>query len=268
MQALSRAEKRLMKQQKRQETQKQRNSLELKTIQPKTKNQELIFKEFINGKNLLIHGLPGTGKSFLSLYLALSDIEEYRDYNSVTIIRSVVPSRDMGFLPGSIADKAKIYEVPYKSICAELYGRGDAYEILKQKGIINFETSSFLRGMTLDNTILIVDECQNMTYQELCTIITRAGNNTKILFCGDYRQTDLKWDDEKSGIFQFMKILNKMNKYFTCIELVEDDIVRSGLVKDFIIKKTQIENTNRIPVRASSSFSPTQALHAPPPKDP
>lgn len=261
MQALTRAEKRLIKQQKRQEQQKQRNSLELKTIQPKTKNQELVFKEFINGKNLLIHGLPGTGKSFLSLYLALSDIEEYRDYNNVTIIRSVVPSRDMGFLPGSIKDKAKIYEAPYQSICAELYNRGDAYEILKQKGLINFETSSFLRGMTLDNTIIIVDECQNMTYQELCTIITRAGNNSKIIFCGDYRQTDLKWDDEKSGIFNFMKILNRMTKYFTCLELTEDDIVRSGLVKDFIIKKTQIENNSRIPVRAAGSFSPTQALH-------
>jgi predicted ribonuclease YlaK len=268
MQVLSRAEKRIQKQQKRQEQQKQRNSLELKTIQPKTKNQELIFKEFINGKNLLIHGLPGTGKSFLSLYLALSDIEEYREYSSVTIIRSVVPSRDMGFLPGSITEKSKIYEAPYKSICSELYGRGDAYEVLKQKGIINFETSSFLRGMTLDNTIIIVDECQNMTYSELCTIITRAGNNTKILFCGDYRQTDLKWDDEKSGIFQFMKILNRMNKYFSCIELEEDDIVRSGLVKDFIIKKTQIENSNRIPVRAAGAFSPAQALHSPPPKDP
>jgi predicted ribonuclease YlaK len=267
MQALSRAEKRLIKQQKRQEQQKQRNSLELKNIQPKTRNQELIFKEFINGKNLLIHGYPGTGKSFLSLYLALSDIEEYRDYNSVTIIRSVVPSRDMGFLPGSIKDKSKIYEAPYQSICAELYGRGDAYEILKQKNIINFETSSFLRGMTLDNTIIIVDECQNMTYAELCTIITRAGSNSKIIFCGDYRQTDFKWDDEKSGIFQFMRILNKMTKYFTCLELTEEDIVRSGLVKDFIIKKMQIENSNRVPVHATASFSPAQALHTPQ-KDP
>jgi len=261
MERISRAEKRLQKQQKRQEQQKQKNSLELRHIQPKTSNQELIFKEFINGKNLLIHGLPGTGKSFLSLYLALSDIEEFRDYNSVTIIRSVVPSRDMGFLPGSIADKAKIYEAPYKSICSELYGRADAYEILKQKNLIHFETSSFLRGMTLDNSIIIVDECQNMTYSELCTIITRVGNNAKIIFCGDYRQTDLKWDDERSGIFQFMKILNKMNKYFSSIEMVEDDIVRSGLVKDFIIKKTQVENNSRVPVRATSSFSPAQALH-------
>jgi len=268
MERISRAEKRINKQLKRQEQQKQRNSLELKNIQPKTKNQELIFKEFINGKNLLVHGLPGTGKSFLSLYLALSEVEDYRDYHNVMIIRSVVPSRDMGFLPGSIAEKSKIYEAPYKSICAELYGRGDAYEILKQKGIINFETSSFLRGMTLDNSIIIVDECQNMTYQELCTIITRAGNNTKIVFCGDYRQTDLKWDDEKSGIFQFMKILNRMTKYFSCIEMEQDDIVRSGLVKDFIIKKTQIENNSRVPIHAAASYSPAQALHAPPSRDP
>jgi len=268
MERISRADKRNQKQQKRQEQQKQRNNLELKTIQPKTKNQELIFKEFINGKNLLIHGLPGTGKTFLSLYMALSELEDYRDYHNVMIIRSVVPSRDMGFLPGSIAEKSKIYEAPYKSICAELYGRGDAYEVLKQKGIIAFETSSFLRGMTLDNSIIIIDECQNMTYSELCTIITRAGNNTKIVFCGDYRQTDLKWDDEKSGIFQFMKILHRMTKYFSCIEMLEDDIVRSGLVKDFIIKKMQLENNTRVPVHAATSYSPAQALHAPPARDP
>ena len=174
----------------------------------------------------------------------------------------------MGFLPGSIKEKIKIYEAPYQSICAELYNRGDAYEILKQKNIINFETSSFLRGMTIDNSIIIVDECQNMTYSELCTIITRAGNNSKLLFCGDYRQTDLKYDDEKSGIFKFMKILHRMTKYFTCIELTEEDIVRSGLVKDFIIKKTQIENSMRVPVHAAANFSPPQAFHSPPPRDP
>ena len=267
MERLSRAEKRTIKQQKRQEQKQNKNNLELKNVTPKTKNQELVFKEFINGKNLLIHGLPGTGKSFISLYLALSEIEEYRDYNSVTIIRSVVPSRDMGFLPGSIKEKSKIYEAPYQAICSQLYNRGDAYEILKQKSIINFETSSFLRGLTLDNTIIIVDECQNMTYQELNTIITRVGQNSKIIFCGDYRQTDLKWDDEKEGIHKFMKILSKMPKYFSCIEFMENDIVRSGLVKDFIIKKNIIEN-GIIIHNASTNFSPTQALHAPPPKDP
>jgi predicted ribonuclease YlaK len=113
----------------------------------------------------------------------------------------VVPSRDMGFLPGSIKEKSKIYEQPYQDICKELYGRGDAYDILKNKGMIEFQTSSFLRGLTLDHSIIIVDECQNMTFSELSTIITRTGQNSKIIFCGDYRQTDLKYEDEKQGVF-------------------------------------------------------------------
>jgi phosphate starvation-inducible protein PhoH len=239
---VSRSERKNKKQFRQQEEQK-KNHLTIKTIEPITDNQEVIFRDFYNGKNLLIHGLPGTGKSFISLYLALSEIENYKEYNNITIIRSVVPSRDMGFLPGNIKEKSKIYELPYQAICAELYGRGDAYEVLKNKGLIDFQTSSFLRGLTIDNSIIIVDECQNMTFQELSTIITRTGNNARIIFCGDYRQTDLKYDREKQGIIEFMEILGKMNKYFTCIEFNEEDIVRSGLVKDFIIKKSQYDVT-------------------------
>jgi predicted ribonuclease YlaK len=261
MNKLSRAEKRALKQQKRNEENKNLYNLKLKQVKAKTKNQELVFKDFTNGKNLLIHGLPGTGKSFISLYLALKEIEDFKTYHDVTIIRSVVPSRDMGFLPGSIAEKSKVYEMPYRAICNELYGRGDAYDILKNKKLVNFETSSFLRGLTLDNTIIIVDECQNMTYQELSTIITRVGSNSKILFCGDYRQTDLKYDDERSGIFYFMKILNKMDKYFSCIEFTEEDIVRSGLVKDFIIKKSQFDYKNFIMAQLNEqSFTKTEIL--------
>lgn len=261
MNKLSRAEKRALKQQKRNEENKNLYNLKLKQVKAKTKNQELVFKDFTNGKNLLIHGLPGTGKSFVSLYLALKEIEDFKTYHDVTIIRSVVPSRDMGFLPGSIAEKSKVYEMPYRAICNELYGRGDAYDILKNKKLVNFETSSFLRGLTLDNTIIIVDECQNMTYQELSTIITRVGSNSKIIFCGDYRQTDLKYDDERSGIFYFMKILNKMDKYFSCIEFTEEDIVRSGLVKDFIIKKSQFDYKNFIMAQLNEqSFTKTEIL--------
>jgi len=204
-------------QQQYQQQQKKQATFILKDIEPITRNQELVFRDFSNGKNLLIHGLPGTGKSYISLFLALSEIENFKSYRNITIIRSVVPSRDMGFLPGSIKEKSKIYELPYQAICAELYGRGDAYEVLKNKGLIDFQTSSFLRGLTIDNSIVIVDECQNMTFQELSTIITRTGNNSRIIFCGDYRQTDLKYSDEKSGIFSFMEILHSMTKYFRYI---------------------------------------------------
>lgn len=258
MERLSRAEKRQLKQQKRQEAQTTKNNLSLKQVSPKTKNQEIVFRDFSNGKNLLIHGLPGTGKSFVSLYLALSEIEDFKTYHNITIIRSVVPSRDMGFLPGSIKEKSKIYELPYQAICNELFGRGDAYEVLKSKNVIDFQTSSFLRGLTLDHSIVIVDECQNMTFQELSTIITRIGQNSRIIFCGDYRQTDLKYNDERQGIFEFMSILKKMNKYFTSIEFTEEDIVRSGLVKDFIIKKTQHDDY----INANKSVREPQTLQS------
>jgi phosphate starvation-inducible protein PhoH len=267
MERISRSQKRQARQNNKKEEQKTKLHMKLKEIAPITKNQETIFRDFYNGKNLLIHGLPGTGKSFISLYLALHEIENYQSYNNITIIRSVVPSRDMGFLPGSIKEKSKIYELPYQAICAELYGRGDAYEILKGKGLIDFQTSSFLRGLTLDNTIIIVDECQNMTFQELSTIITRTGENARVIFCGDYRQTDLKYNDEKQGILQFMDILKKMNKYFTCIEFNEEDIVRSGLVKDFIIKKIQHDdylNGKVIPFTNESvkqSYPHTKSFH-------
>ena len=267
MERISRSQKRQNKQYDKKEEQKVKLHMHLKEIAPITKNQETVFKDFYNGKNLLIHGLPGTGKSFISLYLALHEIETYRSYNNITIIRSVVPSRDMGFLPGSIKEKSKIYELPYQAICSEIYGRGDAYEVLKNKTLIDFQTSSFLRGLTLNNSIIIVDECQNMTFQELSTIITRTGENARIIFCGDYRQTDLKYNDEKQGILQFMDILKKMNKYFTCIEFNVEDIVRSGLVKDFIIKKTQHDdylNGKVIPFTnepVKQSYPATKSFH-------
>lgn len=263
MDKISRAEKRMLKKQKRNEEKiNVVNGLKIKSVKPKTQNQEIVFKDFTNGKNLLIHGLPGTGKSFISLYLALSEIENFRNYHKVVIIRSVVPSRDMGFLPGNIKEKSKIYELPYQEICRELYGRGDSYDILKNKGIIDFQTSSFLRGLTLDNSIIIVDECQNMTYSELSTIITRTGNNSKIIFCGDYRQTDLKYEDEKSGIFYFMKILKNMHKHFSCIEFTENDIVRSGLVKEFILTKAKYDTNlyNMVQMHVESEFRKEQNI--------
>jgi phosphate starvation-inducible protein PhoH len=265
MERLTRAERKQARLQKRQEQDRNKYSLELRHISPKTQNQEHVFKDFQNGKNLLIHGLPGTGKSFISLYLALNELGKHNtEYNNITIIRSVVPSRDMGFLPGSIKEKSRVYEAPYSAICKDLYGRSDAYDILKQKGALNFETSSFLRGVTFEDTIIIVDECQNMTYSELCTIITRVGPNTKILFCGDYRQTDLKWDDEREGVMKFMKIIRRMNKYFSCVEFMEEDIVRSGLVKDFILKKTQVEDPSyRNNNNATGYFTDQKAVYSP-----
>jgi phosphate starvation-inducible protein PhoH len=166
-------------------------------------------------------------------------MEGHGDQNKVIILRSVVPTRDMGFLPGSAKDKAKVYEAPYYSICNELFGRGDAYEILKTKGIVDFQTTSFIRGTTFSDCIVVVDEMQNMTYQELDSVITRIGDNCKIIFSGDFKQTDLLKDAERNGLLNFMKILKHMN-LFDCIEFTKEDIVRSKLVKSYIIAKEEL----------------------------
>jgi phosphate starvation-inducible protein PhoH len=214
--------------------------LYIKHIDPLTDNQRKTFEAFAKDKNLLLHGSAGTGKSFISLYLSLLEVMEgHGDLHKVVILRSVVPTRDMGFLPGSAKEKARVYEAPYSSICNELFGRGDAYEILKTKGIVDFQTTSFVRGTTFSDCIVVVDEMQNMTYQELDSVITRIGENCRVIFSGDFKQSDLIRDAERNGLLTFMKILKRMNM-FDAIEFTKEDIVRSKLVKSYIIAKEDL----------------------------
>lgn len=213
---------------------------ELRTIKPLTQNQQFAFESYRQGYNLMLHGFAGTGKTFCALYLALEEIlNGNSNMDKIVLIRSVVPSRDMGFLPGSIKDKIAVYEEPYKEICDDLFGRGDGYGILKMKKIIEFTTTSFLRGLTFNNAIVIVDETNNMTYQEIDTVMTRLGNNSRIVFCGDYRQSDLNKPHEKTGINTFMNVTKRINS-FRHVEFQKEDIVRSGVVRDYIIQKTEM----------------------------
>jgi len=225
------------KRRKRKAQTKQKQQLQLKQIEPMTANQSRVFAQYDNGDNILLHGVAGTGKTFLSLYLALDDVMYGEDNKEkVVIVRSVVPTRDIGFLPGKEHEKTAVYEQPYKAICSEIANRGDAYDLFKAKGIIEFISTSFIRGTTLDDCIVIVDECQNMTFHELDSIITRVGVNTRVVFCGDFRQTDLNKPYDQSGLKEFMQILDGMY-YFNRVEFDFDDIVRSGLVKEYIMAK-------------------------------
>lgn len=229
----------MSKKKKRLQQQQQQNHFSLRTISPLTINQSLTFKAFEQGKHLLLHGVAGTGKTYISLYLALNEVLNKSRYKQIVIIRSVVPSRDMGFLPGSAKEKARVYEEPYKMICDDLFGRGDGYDILKIKHMLDFTTTSFLRGITFNDAIIIVDECQNMIQQELDTVMTRVGNNCRIVFSGDFRQTDLAKHEEKRGLLTFMNILDRMS-CFDKIEFGKEDIVRSALVKSYIISKLEL----------------------------
>jgi phosphate starvation-inducible protein PhoH len=221
-------------------SQMQHNHFELRTIKPLTANQQMTFDYYRKGYNLMLHGYAGTGKTFCAFYLALEELLTGKsNYDKIILIRSVVPSRDMGFLPGSIRDKIAIYEEPYKEICDDLFGRGDGYNILKMKNMVQFTTTSFLRGITFNNAIVIVDETNNMTFQEIDTVMTRLGNESRVVFCGDYRQSDLNKPHEKTGIREFMAITRRINT-FKHVEFEKEDIVRSGVVRDYIINKTEL----------------------------
>lgn len=221
---------------KRQDQSINKQHLDIKTINPLTENQTKSFDAWEKGSNLLLHGIAGTGKSFISLYLALKELSYHNSYyKNITIIRSVVPTRDMGFLPGNVKEKSKAYELPYQTICSNLFGRGDSYDVLKNKHIIDFMTTSFIRGNTFNDSIIIVDEINNMSFHELDSIITRLGDNSRIILCGDYRQSDLK-PSEKGGLHTFMKVIDHMKGFFH-VEFDVEDVVRSGLVKEYIIAK-------------------------------
>jgi len=206
-------------------------SLTLREIEPLTRNQ---VRAFDSNKHLILHGLAGTGKTFISCYLAFDDMAK-GEYEKLVIIRSAVPTRDIGFLPGTEKEKSSVYEEPYKDIANEIFGRGDAYGILKQKSLVEFMTTSFIRGITLKHAVILIDECQNMSFHELDSIITRMGQNCKVIFCGDFRQADLK----QNGMQDFLKILKRMNE-FDFIEFEVEDIVRSEFVKNYIIAKNEL----------------------------
>lgn len=213
-------------------------------IQPMTENQTKFFDYYKEGKNLFSYGAAGTGKTFIALYHALRDVlDENTPYEKVYIVRSLVSTREIGFLPGDHEDKAALYQIPYKNMVKymfELSTDSDfemLYANLKAQETISFWSTSFIRGTTLDNAIVLVDEMQNLNFHELDSIITRIGENSKILFCGDATQTDLQKTHEKNGILDFMKIIRAMEYDFSTVEFGVDDIVRSGLVKNYIVTK-------------------------------
>ena len=215
-------------------------------IKPLTENQKKAFASYKNGKNLFLYGAAGTGKTFVSLYNGLQDVLRHETpYDTVYMVRSAVPTREIGFLPGDEEDKTALFQVPYQNMVKfmfEMPGEREfssLYERLKNQGSLMFLTTSFLRGITLDNAVIIVDECQNSTFHELDTIITRVGQDSKIIFCGDFFQTDLMKSSDKQGMVNFMKILDAMEQ-FDNIEFTIGDIVRSGFVKEYLINKIRL----------------------------
>ena len=215
-------------------------------IKPLTPSQEKVFDAWDKQKNMFLFGAAGTGKSFVTMYLALRDIlDERTPYNKLYVVRSLVPTREIGFLPGDHEDKENLYQIPYKNMVRFMFEMPDdpsfemLYANLKAQDTVSFWSTSFIRGTTIDNSIVLVDESENLNFHELDSIITRLGVNSRIIFAGDAAQTDLTKAHEKTGIMDFKKIIDDMDE-FESIEFGIDDIVRSGLVKSYLISKMNL----------------------------
>lgn len=206
-----------------------------KDVKPLTEAQRQMMFALDQDMSVVAHGSAGTGKSFIACYKALQRLVN-KDIEKIVIIRSAVQVRSVGFLPGNVDEKNEVFSIPYRQIINDLFDNGSAWDILTKKGIVQFINTSFVRGITLDNCVVIVDESQSMNWHELHSIVTRAGENCQMIFCGDTKQDDLivsKYD--KSGLDTFMKVINNMPDYFDVIQFYPQDIVRSGLVKKFIM---------------------------------
>lgn len=213
---------------------------DLVEVDPITANQRKVYDSYMAGNNLVLAGSAGTGKTFMALSLALEDVlDKSIQYDKVVIVRSIVPTRDIGFLPGDEDEKKDAYTGPYRAICSELFQDGDAWLKLKNTGTIDFISTSFIRGLTIQNAVVILDEMQNLTFHELDSIITRVGDNCKFIMCGDYYQSDFNKDSDRNGIIKFLSILEQLRN-FDIVEFGWEDIVRSDFVRDYIMTKEML----------------------------
>lgn len=210
-------------------------NVQLKQVNPLTKNQQLVFDAF-DDNHLILSGHAGTGKTFLALYLALRSVlgRKNSPFKKILIVRSIVQTRDIGFLPGNLTEKMKPSEMPFRDIVNNLCQRGDGWDLLSGHDAIEFVSTSFLRGLTIDDTIIIIDEAQCCNFHEIETVLTRVGHNTKLIICGDVRQSDLKLERERAGFLQFITLFERLQGVEK-IEFTQQDIVRSGLVKEYLI---------------------------------
>lgn len=208
---------------------------DLKSIKPLTEPQRQMIESYFMGNHILAEGSAGSGKSYIALWLALNTIlSTDTPQDRIIILRSAVASRNVGFLPGTIEEKMEPFELPYKDIVADLTGRYTCYDEMKKAGRITFMPTSYLRGMTWDNAIVILDELQSCNLHELNSVITRCGKNTRFIAIGDNIQNDLIYNKyDQSGLPTFMRIVERMEE-FDIIKFTRNDVVRSGLVRAWI----------------------------------
>lgn len=215
-------------------------------VEAKTENQQRAFDYFSEGYNLILSGSAGSGKTMLALYLGLKSLL-LRKYEKVVIVRSIVPTRNIGFLKGTQQEKECVYEQTYLNLVNKLLPTiPNAYDAMKKEKTLEFTSTSFIRGNNIDNAVVIIDEFSNLTYHELSSVITRLGENVRVIFSGDFFQSDLRYSDEKAGVLQFLKVLANMPDDFKRVDFTINDVVRSGLVKRYLISEHELRERGQL----------------------
>lgn len=217
----------------------------MRDIRPITDSQIEAYEQWDKGRNLILSGAAGSGKTFIALYLALQELIKNRKKRLV-ILRSVVPTRDIGFLPGTQEEKEAAYLTPYIGVISEIFKNNPTlFTSFLKSGTVEFLTTSYIRGITLKDAIVVVDEFQNCNFHELDSIITRIGKGSRVIFSGDYYQSDFTNRKEKEGIGEFLKIIESL-KHFKKIDFTWKDCVRSGMVRDYLMTKEKMIEDNAI----------------------
>ena len=223
-----------------------KHNLNLQEVEPWTEAQASFFKNYESGKSQVMSGSAGVGKTYLALFSAFNEIlSGENNFRRVVLVRSAVATRDIGHLPGDLDEKSMIYELPYRGVCSDLFDNGGAYDLMKEHGIVQFMLTSYVRGITLDETIVIVDEFQNLSAHEADSVITRLGKNSKIILCGDTAQTDFTKSTDKKDINKFIRVIKKIPDRVDFNTFSSEDIVRSGLVRDYIMAKEEINKADK-----------------------